>query len=254
MIARAALVLALGSLPSAALAWTKPPPDDACRAVPFEGAAFTLCQAVPGKQTLRLVDRGPDGKPLRSFAKLKAAGGKAPVAFAMNAGMFDARGLPVGLLVIDGKPQKPLAQGKGSGNFFLKPNGVFYEDATGWHVVDTATYATDQHDGLTFATQSGPMLLIDGKLNDQFIDDSSSLKWRSGVCARSPHEVVFAVSEAPVNFHTFGRLFRDKLGCRDALYLDGSISQFYIDGAGYAGAPAFMVKPYAGIFAVFSRH
>jgi uncharacterized protein YigE (DUF2233 family) len=59
------------------------------------------------------------------------------------------------------------------------------------------------------------------------------------------------VSETPVNFHTFGRLFRDELGCQDALYLDGSISQIYVDGNGYAGAPAFMVKPYAGIFAVF---
>jgi len=227
MIARAALVLALGSLPSAALAWTKPPPDDACRAAPFEGAAFTLCQAVPGKQTLRLVDRGPDGKPLRSFAKLKAAGGKTPVAFAMNAGMFDARGLPVGLLVIDGKPQKPLAQGKGSGNFFLKPNGVFYEDATGWHVVDTATYATDQHDGLTFATQSGPMLLVDGALNPQIAADGPSRKLRNGVCVDAKGVAWFAISEKPVSFGRFARLFRDKIGCRDALYLDGTVSSLW---------------------------
>jgi uncharacterized protein YigE (DUF2233 family) len=61
------------------------------------------------------------------------------------------------------------------------------------------------------------------------------------------------VSESPVNFHTFASLFRDQLGCRDALYLDGTISQFYIDGTGYAGAPTFMVKPYAGIFAVFAN-
>ncbi len=104
-----------------------------------------------------------------------------------------------------------------------------------------------------WATQSGPMLLIDGKLNEQFINDSSSLKWRSGVCAKTPTEVVFAVSEAPVNFHTFGRLFRDEIGCRNALYLDGSISQIYIDGQGYAGAPAFLVKPYAAIFTVFDK-
>jgi uncharacterized protein YigE (DUF2233 family) len=227
MIAWAALVLALGSLPSAALAWTKPPPDDACRAVPFEGAAFTLCQAVPGKQTLRLVDRGPDGKPLRSFAKLKAAGGKAPVAFAMNAGMFDARGLPVGLLVIDGKPQKPLAQGKGSGNFFLKPNGVFYEDATGWHVADTATYAADQHDGLTFATQSGPMLVVNGTLNPQITANGPSRKLRNGVCVDAKGVAWFAISEGPVSFGRFARLFRDKLAAPNALYLDGAVSRLW---------------------------
>jgi uncharacterized protein YigE (DUF2233 family) len=104
-----------------------------------------------------------------------------------------------------------------------------------------------------WATQSGPMLVIDGQLNNQFIGDSNSTKWRSGVCAHGPHQVVFAVSESPVNFHTFASLFRDKLGCRDALYLDGTISQFYIDGTGYTGAPTFMVKPYAGIFAVFAN-
>lgn len=227
MIARAALILALALVPSAALAWTKPPPDDACRAAQFEGAGFTLCQAVPGKQTLRLVDRGPAGKPLRSFAKLKALGGKAPVAFAMNAGMFDARGLPVGLLVIDGKQEKALAKGKGSGNFFLKPNGVFYEDATGWHVADTRTYAADQHDGLRFATQSGPMLLTGGALNANLTQDGPSRKLRNGVCVDAKGVAWFAISEVPVSFGRFARLFRDKIGCKDALYLDGTVSSLW---------------------------
>jgi uncharacterized protein YigE (DUF2233 family) len=227
MIARAALILAFGLLPSAAIAWTKPPPDDSCRAAQFEGAGFTLCQAVPGKQTLRLVDRGPNGRPLRSFARLKALGGKTRVAFAMNAGMFDAKGLPVGLLVIDGKQQKPLAQGKGSGNFFLKPNGVFYEDATGWHVADTATYATDQHDGLRFATQSGPMLLVGGTINPHVTANGPSRKLRNGVCVDAKGVAWFAISETPVSFGRFARLFRDKLACRDALYLDGSVSSLW---------------------------
>ena len=96
-------------------------------------------------------------------------------------------------------------------------------------------------------------VVIDGQLNKQFLDDSGSVKFRSGVCAQTPTEVVFAVSEAPVNFHDFASLFRDQLGCRDALYLDGSISQLYVDGRDYAGAPNFMVKPYAGIFAVFAK-
>lgn len=227
MIARAALILAFGLLPSAALAWTKPPPDDSCRAAQFEGTPFTLCQAVPSRQTLRLVDRGPGGKPLRSFAKLKALGGKAPVAFAMNAGMFDAKGLPVGLLVIDGKQEKPLATGKGAGNFFLKPNGVFYEDATGWHVADTETYAADRHDGLRFATQSGPMLLVGGALNPQITANGPSRKLRNGVCVDARGVAWFAISEAPVSFGRFARLFRDRIACKDALYLDGSVSSLW---------------------------
>jgi uncharacterized protein YigE (DUF2233 family) len=94
------------------------------------------------------------------------------------------------------------------------------------------------------------MLVVDGRLNDSFHADSSSLKWRSGVCAPDPHTVVFAISEGPVNFHSFARLFRDRIGCRNALYLDGTISQFY-DHGDYFGPPVFMTKPYAGMFAVF---
>jgi uncharacterized protein YigE (DUF2233 family) len=227
MIARLATVLGLTLLPSAALAWTKPPPDDACRPAQFEGATFTLCQSVPAKQTLRLVDRGPDGKPLRSFAKLKAMGSKAPVAFAMNAGMFSAGGLPVGLLVIDGKEEKPVTKGEGSGNFFLKPNGIFYEDATGWHVSETDAYLAAQHDGLRFATQSGPMLLIDGALNPHFTPDGPSRKLRNGVCVDAKGVAWFVISEAPVSFGRFARLFRDRLECNDALYLDGSVSSLW---------------------------
>ena len=97
------------------------------------------------------------------------------------------------------------------------------------------------------ATQSGPMLVVDGEINRAFDARSDSLKWRSGVCAATPSRVVFAVSEAPVSFHAFARLFRDVLGCRDALYLDGTLSRLWTRGEGYAGAAAMMVKPYAGM-------
>jgi uncharacterized protein YigE (DUF2233 family) len=226
MIARAA-VLALALLPSAAFAWTKPPADDACRAAQFENAGFTLCKAIPGKQTLRLVDRGTDGNPVRSLAKLKATGSKAPVAFAMNAGMFNARGLPVGLLVIDGQEERPLSRRDGAGNFFMKPNGIFYEDANGWHVAETDSFVATKPDGLRFATQSGPMLLVDGALNPHFTPDGPSRKLRNGVCVDAKGVAWFAISDAPVSFGRFARLFRDRIGCRDALYLDGSVSSLW---------------------------
>jgi uncharacterized protein YigE (DUF2233 family) len=89
-------------------------------------------------------------------------------------------------------------------------------------------------------------------VNPGFLENSDSRKWRSGVCAETPSRVVFAVSETPVTFHAFAELFRDKIGCRDALYLDGTLSQIYTAADGYAGAPDVMVKPYAGMLAVFS--
>ncbi|MGB4859960.1 MAG: phosphodiester glycosidase family protein, partial [Dokdonella sp.] len=103
------------------------------------------------------------------------------------------------------------------------------------------------------ASQSGPMLLIDGSINPKFDIDSDSRKWRSGVCAPRPDRVEFVVSTVPVSFHEFARVFRDQLGCRDALYLDGTLSRIWTAEDGYSGAPAFLVKPYVGIFAVFDE-
>ena len=40
------------------------------------------------------------------------------------------------------------------------------------------------------------------------------------------------ISETPVNFHQFGRLFRDLLETPQALYLDGSVSRLWAPGIG----------------------
>ncbi len=229
------------------------------RELAFEGQNYRVVHIDLKQEQLGLYWRNPqDGQPFASIEKLRQWGeadGRR-LLFAANAGIYDRKFAPLGLYVEDGQTEVPLNLAHGNpaaGNFSLLPNGVFVIYPDGRAAVRTsAAFKADGKAALQ-ATQSGPMLLIDGKLNEQFIDDSASLKWRSGVCARTPTDVVFAVSEAPVNFHTFGRLFRDRLGCRDALYLDGSISQLYVDGAGYAGAPAFMVRPYAGIFAVFTK-
>jgi uncharacterized protein YigE (DUF2233 family) len=229
------------------------------RELAFEGQNYRVVHVNLKREQLSLHWREPaSGQPFGSIEALRQWGEQRGrrLLFAANAGIYDHKFAPLGLHVENGKTVVPLNLAHGnpaSGNFSLLPNGVFAVYPDGHAAVRTSAAFKAEGASAQWATQSGPMLLIDGKLNDQFIDDSSSLKWRSGVCARTPTDVVFAVSEAPVNFHTFGRLFRDKLGCRDALYLDGSISQLYVDGDGYAGAPAFMVKPYAGIFAVFAK-
>ncbi len=225
----------------------------------FEGQNYRVVHLDLKHESLDLHWRDPQtGQPFGSIETLRQWGEARGrhLLFAANAGIYDHKFAPLGLHVENGKTVVPLNMAHGnpaSGNFSLLPNGVFAIYPDGHAAVRTSAAFKADGKRAQWATQSGPMLLIDGKLNEQFLGDSSSLKWRSGVCAKTPTDVVFAVSEAPVNFHTFGRLFRDKLGCRDALYLDGSISQLYVDGQGYAGAPAFMVKPYAGIFAVFAK-
>jgi uncharacterized protein YigE (DUF2233 family) len=223
----------------------------------FDGQNFRVVRIDLKREPLSLHWRDPEsGQPYGDIETLRQWGeahGRR-LLFAANAGIYDRQFAPLGLYVEEGRALVPLNLAHGNpaaGNFSLLPNGVFAIYPDGHAAVRTSTDFKADRRHAQWATQSGPMLVIDGQLNHAFVDDSDSMKWRSGVCAKTPTEVVFAVSETPVNFHTFGRLFRDALGCRDALYLDGSISQFYLDGDGYAGAPAFMVKPYAGIFAVF---
>jgi uncharacterized protein YigE (DUF2233 family) len=44
----------------------------------------------------------------------------------MNAGMYLQDQSPQGLCIIEGKQMRPLNSDSGYGNFYLKPNGVFY--------------------------------------------------------------------------------------------------------------------------------
>lgn len=245
-----AMVSALAGCAQRAQALDSSEPD-------FLGQRFRIVQINLQHDALRLYWRSPEtDEAFGSIDALQRWGQKRHkhLLFAANAGIYDRQFAPLGLHVQNGKTLVPLNLAHGdprAGNFSLRPNGVFAIYDNGRAAVrTTADFKADGRHAQA-ATQSGPMLVIDGKINPSFVEGSTSLKWRSGVCAKTPTDVVFAVSETPVNFHTFARLFRDKIGCRDALYLDGSISQFYLDGAGYAGAPNLTLKPYAGIFAVF---
>lgn len=227
------------------------------RDLTFDGQSYRVVTLDLKRDPLSLHWRDPDSGEAYGDIETLQQWGEAHgqrLLFATNAGIYDRKLAPLGLYVENGRTLVPLNMAHGnpaSGNFSLLPNGVFAIYSDGHAAVRTSAEFKADRRPVRWATQSGPMLVIDGQLNASFVDDSGSLKWRSGVCVKRPTEVVFAVSEVPVNFHSFARLFRDGLGCRDALYLDGSISQVFVEGEGYAGAPAFLVKPYAGIFAVF---
>jgi len=210
------------------------------------------------RDALELRWREADGKPYGSLDALRRVGeaeGR-PLLFATNAGIYDLEYRPLGLTIANGSTLRPLNNARASagsrGNFAMQPNGIFYVDKAGRAGVMRTSAWTRPGIEARLATQSGPMLVIDGEINPTFIEKSDSRKWRSGVCAPTPDRVVFAVSEMPVTFHAFARVLREEVGCRDALYLDGSLSQIYTAADGYSGAPAVMVKPYAGMLAVFA--
>jgi uncharacterized protein YigE (DUF2233 family) len=147
--------------------------------------------------------------------------------FATNAGMFDPALKPVGLYVERGRELVHVNTMSGYGNFHMKPNGVFYISADRAAVVETRAFLK-QRPPADLATQSGPMLVINGRVHPRFDRSSTSLKARNGVGVRADGKVIFAISQADVSFDAFARLFRDALNCPNALFLDGgSASNLY---------------------------
>jgi len=147
--------------------------------------------------------------------------------FATNGGMYTKNHSPQGLYIENGKTIQPLNTDTGHGNFYLKPNGVFLLDKTGAKVIETTKY-TNHSSPTLFATQSGPMLLIDDNIHPAFNEGSKNLHIRNGVGIAADDAVVFAISNEPVNFYDFATLFKERYGCQNALYLDGFVSKCYL--------------------------
>ena len=196
--------------------------------VEVAGKRVTVCRVDLRQERLELFHRDETGQPFRRFGNLASSlqrrGRK--LVFAMNAGMYQPDLSAVGLFVAAGKEFAPLNVASGNGNFFLKPNGVFAVTATGAWVVETSEYPK-LAGGVLLATQSGPLLVRGGQIHPAFNARSESRVRRNGVGISSPQDVVFAISEDPVNFYEFATLFRDLLHCPDALYLDGAVSSLH---------------------------
>jgi prepilin-type processing-associated H-X9-DG protein len=145
----------------------------------------------------------------------------------MNAGMFNDAGAPIGLYVSEGAEQRPIRLNEGPGNFHLLPNGVFWQGRDGAVHVDTSDdYAVALREP-RWATQSGPMLVIDGALHPRIADDGVSRYVRNGVGVPNPGTALFVISSGAVSFGRFARFFRDRLRCRNALFFDGSVSSLW---------------------------
>ncbi len=210
------------------------PRDAPCIAHDFEGSRFIVCTYDAHRQDMRLYSHAPNGGYLRSFEGLQQQLGDdtTHVRFAINAGMFNDSGAPIGLYVQDGDEQKAISLTDGPGNFHLKPNGVFWQGQDGvLHIEVSESYAREMR-APRWATQSGPMLLIDGELHPRIAEDGTSRLIRNGVGLRDGHTAYFVISSGFVSFGRFARFFRDELECRDALFLDGTVSSLWAPSMG----------------------
>ncbi len=233
------IVLLVALLPQASQA--------ACRTMDYKGKGYALCEVAAGDD-LRLWHSDENGNLLGGFAQLNKTLAKSgrKLDFAMNAGMFHSDRRPVGLYIEDGRQITPLADGGNFGNFGLKPNGVFCFDKDHFSVIETGQFQR-LGPACRFATQSGPMLVINGKLHPRFLVDATSRYIRNGVgVSEDGLRAVFVISNDPVTFHEFGSLFRDKLKLPNALYLDGNISRLFARDLGRADGGFLPLGPIVG--------
>lgn len=198
--------------------------------VTYKGQTFTVFVADREKHEISMHWQDGTGKPYSSIGKLLTAQQKEgkKVLMITNAGMFKPDFSPNGLYIESYETLVSIDTTSGSGNFYLKPNGVFMIGDLSY--VFTTDYYQQMGSMLVCsnATQSGPMLVINDTIHPAFQPNSTNKYIRSGVGVDSLFRVQFAISNQPVNLHTFASLFKEQLGCKNALYLDGAISKMYL--------------------------
>lgn len=182
----------------------------------------------PKKQTLKLYLQDENHQNFKSINNLKVWLEKKHqnLEFAMNAGMYKTDNSPQGLYIENQKELFPLDTASGNGNFYLKPNGVFYITKENIPFV-CATEKIANKNVMKYATQSGPMLVIDGQIHPKFKKGSANLNIRNGVGILPNNTIIFAMSKEEISFYDFASYFKD-LGCENALYLDGFVSRTYL--------------------------
>jgi uncharacterized protein YigE (DUF2233 family) len=146
--------------------------------------------------------------------------------FAMNAGMYKKDNSPQGLYIENYKILSALDTASGNGNFYLKPNGIFYITNNNTTYISTSSNF-HKTDSIKYATQSGPMLVVNGQIHPAFIKGSTNVNIRNGVGILPNNNIIFAMSKKEINFYDFANYFKN-MGCTNALYLDGYVSRTYL--------------------------
>ncbi|WP_291136395.1 phosphodiester glycosidase family protein [Erythrobacter sp.] len=210
----------------------EPQVASACTALTFEETAFTHCIADPRAHTIRTALAPQGGQPYGSLAAFAEQVEAGRIAFVVNGGAFGDDRRAIGYYVEDGERLSELDRGDGEGNFYMKPNGVFFGGPGGWRVLSTEAFFSTVRDRPQFGTQSGPMLVVGGEMHPEFQDDGASRAVRNAVGVDSQGRAHFVIADDEVSFGKIARLYRDELGISDALLLASTTSALWDPATG----------------------
>lgn len=231
------------------LSLSRAAPKSSVRQLEYNGTRFSVASIDLRSFTLKMFWKNPQGKPFASLGALEQylQIHKQRLVLAMNAGIFDTQLSPLGLHIERGQILRPLkTRRSGYGNFYLQPNGVFFLDKSGAHILETLEYQRQNPKALE-ATQSGPLLVEHSKIHPAFRPNSLNRLPRNAIGVSDRNTIHLVIADNWVNFDDLARFMRDKLKCTDALYLDGSISKMRVprtrdeDGE-FAGMIAILEK------------
>lgn len=148
--------------------------------------------------------------------------------FAINACINNTKSEPLGLLISNRQELNSINLMDGSGNFFLKPNGVIIFTEKNVFISESKNFKKDKD--IVNAVQSGPMLVINHTIHPLFNSSSTNKNMRCGVgtfIENNDKWIVFAISNKPVNFFDFATLFKNNFHCNNALCLESSNSVMF---------------------------
>jgi uncharacterized protein YigE (DUF2233 family) len=213
----------------------KPAPLRTGEKLAYKDYTFDIYRSTIPSENLRMYWKNDTGEKLTSLTSLKKyiESKNQELVFATNAGMYTTDNSPKGLYIENGKELVPIDLNikMTNANFYIQPNGVFFLTESDAKIVTSTEFAQYKGQAI-YATQSGPMLVIHGAINSNFTKGSQNVYIRSGVGLTGDGNIVFAISNEAVNFYDFASLFKEKLQCNNALYLDGAISKMYLPEIG----------------------
>ncbi len=135
-------------------------------------------------------------------------------------GFYDNGGNHIGLLQKEGQQISGIdIASSGKGNFYLVPNGVLSFDSLTIQITESKEYNTRtlQEEN---SIQSGPLLIMNGKLHPKLNLFSPNKHGRSAICTITQNNerfILFVTALDPVNMYTFSVLIKQRFNCDFAL-------------------------------------